>query len=418
MRSATAELVAPVTVAEIELADPPSVNHISVAKGGRDETRQALVLVRWHGQPLTTIVVEAVGGVINVESCTAAARAALRSVRQASFPVTAPASTPPVTVVVATRERTGSLAVCLDSLARLAYPDFEVIVVDNDPVTDNTANLIRQRAQPNVRYVQEKRRGLAAAHNCGLTLTEGKIVAFTDDDVIVDRHWLTEIARAFEADANVGCVTGLIMPAELQTPAQILLESHGRFSKGFEQRIVDLGTHRPANPLFPFTAGQLGSGANMSFYRDKLCELGGFDPAIGAGTVARGGDDLAAFFTVIASGLSLVYQPSALVWHHHRQDFGSLARQAYGYGVGLGAYLTSTLAHHPAFSGQALRRAPSGLAYAFGAHSPRYAHIRDVWPRELTRLEWRGLAFGPLAYGISRRRTRGVRRPHAGPSAQ
>ena len=101
MRSATAELVAPVTVAEIELADPPSVNHISVAKGGRDETRQALVLVRWHGQPLTTIVVEAVGGVINVESCTAAARAALRSVRQASFPVTAPASTPPVTVVVA-----------------------------------------------------------------------------------------------------------------------------------------------------------------------------------------------------------------------------------------------------------------------------------------------------------------------------
>jgi GT2 family glycosyltransferase len=288
-----------------------------------------------------------------------------------------------------------------------------VIVVDNDPVTDNTAKLVSQRAKPGVRYVREELRGLAAAHNCGLTLAEGEIVAFTDDDVIVDRHWLTEIARAFEIDANVACVTGLIMAAELQTHAQVLLESHGGFGKGFEQRVVDLGNHRPANPLFPFTTGQLGSGANMSFRRDKLRELGGFDPAIGAGTVARGGDDLAAFFTVIASGLSLVYQPSALVWHRHRQDFGSLRRQAYGYGVGLGAYLTSALAHHPAFGGQALRRAPAGLAYAFGAKSPRYAHIRDVWPRELSRLEWYGLASGPFAYGLSRWRTRGTCRPRA-----
>jgi hypothetical protein len=128
---------------------------------------------------------------------------------------------------------------------------------------------------------------------------------------------------------------------------------------------------------------------------------------------------LAAFFTVIASGLSLVYQPSALVWHHHRRDSGSLSRQAYGYGVGLGAYLASALAHHPAFSGQALRRAPAGLAYAFGAKSPRNAHIRDIWPRELGRLEWCGLASGPFAYGISRWRTRRVRRPQvARPSAQ
>lgn len=416
MRSSTAPLVAPVTVAEIELADPPGVTYLSVAQADHDEIRQALVLVRLRTQPLMTIVVEAAGGFIDAESCTAAAWAALRSAPPASSPVTgspARAPAPPVTVVVATRERTEALAVCLDSLARLEYPDFEVIVVDNDPVTDNTAKLVSQRAKPGVRYVREELRGLAAAHNCGLTLAEGEIVAFTDDDVIADRHWLTEIARAFEIDANVACVTGLIMAAELQTHAQVLLESHGGFGKGFEQRVVDLGNHRPASPLFPFTTGQLGSGANMSFRRDRLRELGGFDPAIGAGTVARGGDDLAAFFTVIASGLSLVYQPSALVWHRHRQDFGSLRRQAYGYGVGLGAYLTSALAHHPAFGGQALRRAPAGLAYAFGAKSPRYAHIRDVWPRELSRLEWYGLASGPFAYGISRWRTRGACRPRA-----
>jgi len=437
--SPTAGLVAPVSVAEIELADPVSVTHISVANADPDCMRQALVLVRLNAQPVTTIVVDAPGGVVDAESCAAAAWAALETAPDASprpggLPspplatrksrsigphcqleaAAALTAAPSVTVVVATRERTGSLAACLDSLARLDYPDYEVVIVDNDPVTDDTAKLIADRADPGIRYVREDRRGLAAAHNCGLQLAEGTIVAFTDDDVIVDRHWLAEVAKGFTADTDVACVTGLILPAELQTPAQVLLEAHGNFSKGFAQRVLDLGAYRPADPLFPFTAGRLGSGANMSFDRDILRKLGGFDPAIGTGTVARGGDDLAAFFAVIASGLRLVYQPSALVWHRHRRDSASLAGQAYGYGVGLGAYLASALANYPATIGPALYRAPAGLAYALRATSTRTAHAEGAWPRQLTRLERRGLAFGPVAYGISRWRTRGVRRPSAG----
>ena len=424
LRSPVAGLVAPVTVAEIELANPVTVTHISVPDADHGGAQQALVLVRLHAQPVATIVVDAPGGMVDAESCAAAAWAAVGTAPDANpgpgilpsqQPETTPtrAPTPSVTVVVATRERTGSLAACLDSLERLEYADYEVVVVDNDPITDDTANLIRHRAKPGIRYAREDRRGLAAAHNCGLQLAEGTIIAFTDDDVIVDRHWLTEMVGAFQADTDVACVTGLILPAELQTPAQILLEAHGNFSKGFEQRVFDLGVHRPADPLFPFNTGQLGSGANMSFDREMLRKLGGFDPAIGAGTFARGGDDLAAFFAVIASGLRLVYQPSALVWHHHRRDFDSLARQAYGYGIGLGAYLTSALANHPASVGRLLHSAPAGLAYTFRASSPRNAYLEDFWPRHLKWLERRGLVFGPVAYGISRWRTRGARRPDA-----
>jgi GT2 family glycosyltransferase len=416
LRSPVAGLTAPVTVAEIELADPVTVTYISVADADHDGAWRALVLVRLHAQPVATIVVDAPGGRVDAESCAAAAWAAVGTDPEANLGLeTSPprAPTPPVTVVVATRERTGSLAACLDSLARLEYPDYQVIVVDNDPVTDDTANLIRHRAEPRVRYARENRRGLAAAHNCGLQLAEGAVVAFTDDDVIVDRHWLTEVARAFQADTDVACVTGLIMPAELQTPAQLLLEAHGNFSKGFEQRVLDLGAHRPADPLFPFNTGQLGSGANMSFDREILRKLGGFDPAIGVGTFARGGDDLAAFFAVIASGFRLVYQPGAIVWHHHRRDLDSLARQAYGYGVGMGAYLASALANNPASLGRLLYSAPAGLAYTFRATSPRNEYLQDIWPRHLKWLERRGLVFGPVAYGISRWRTRGARRPDA-----
>jgi GT2 family glycosyltransferase len=418
LHSPAAGLAAPVTVAEIELADPVSVHHVSVAGADHDRTRPALVLVRLHTRPMTTIVVDAPGGVVDAGRCAAAAWAALgpapgsRTGAPPPQPLTA-AEAPPVTVVVATRERPGSLAACLDSLARLDYPDYEVVVVDNDPVSDDTATLIRHRAEPSIRYARESRRGLAAAHNCGLALAEGTIVAFTDDDVIVDRHWLTEVARGFAADTEVGCVTGLIMSAELQTPAQVLLDAHFGLGKGFQQRVFDLAACRPADPLFPFTAGRLGSGANMSFHADLLRRLGGFDPAIGAGTVARGGDDLAAFFAVIVSGLRLVYQPGALVWHRGRPDLASLPGQAYGYGVGLGAYLASALTHHPASIGPALRRAPAGLAHALRTTSSHAARPGDAWPRQLTRLQRRGLAFGPFAYALSHWRTRGTGRPHA-----
>jgi hypothetical protein len=430
----TPELVAPVTVAEIELEEPVTVNHLSVAvsrDGGR--VPQALVLARLHAVPVGTIVIDAPEGKVNATSCAEAAWTTLKTSIQAhldadSLPATPPirpangvlprclqdslsAEAPLISVVVATRERTRSLAACLDSLARLDYPKYEVIVVDNDPLTDATASLVSSRGEPNLRYVREPRRGLAAAHNCGLEQAEGAIVAFTDDDVIADRRWLTEIARAFQADPTIACVTGLIMPGELQTQAQLQLEAHAGFGKGFERRVFDCGRRRPGDPLFPFTAGQLGSGANMAFRRNELCEIGGFDPATGVGTVSRGGDELAAFFSVLAAGHAVIYQPSALVWHHHRRDLASLSNQAYGYGVGLGAYLTSVLATHPGAIRQALLQAPAGLRYAFQLTSRSGVPVGDAWPRQLVWRQRRGIAVGPIAYGISRWRSRGARRP-------
>jgi GT2 family glycosyltransferase len=433
--SPMAGLVAPVTVAEIELDEPVTVTHLSVATPGENgRAPLALVLVRLHAIPVGTVVVDAPAGEVDATPCVEAAWSCfgttLRSHlaadglpsdlpirRQAGADVpqcqrdSLAADAPLISVVVATRERARSLAACLDSLADLDYPDYEVVIVDNAPVTSATAALVARRPEGNLRYAREPRRGLAAAHNCGLEQARGAIVAFTDDDVTVDRRWLTEIARGFRIAADVACVTGLIMSAELQTQAQLLLEMHGQFGKGFEQRFVNCNGGRPADPLFPFTVGKLGSGANMAFRKDRLCELGGFDPATGVGTVARGGDDLTALFSVLAAGYSLVYQPTALAWHCHRRNLESLSNQAYGYGVGLGAYLTSALTSHPQMIGQALRRAPAGLRYAFHPASPRNARVGSSWPRQLVWRERQGLALGPLAYGISRLRNRMARYP-------
>ncbi|MGW6244794.1 glycosyltransferase [Streptomyces roseolus] len=338
----------------------------------------------------------------------AAPRADAERLAAAQAPATA-AAPPRASVVVATRERPGSLARALDSLLAQDHPDHELIVVDNAPRTSATRDLVRGKYADRVRYVREDRPGLAAAHNAGVAAAGGEVLAFTDDDVIADPHWLTALATPFAADPGLGCVTGLILPARLTTPAQVLLESHGGFAKGFAPRLYDPARPPADEPLFPFTAGSFGSGANMAFRASALRRAGGFDPATGTGTAARGGDDLYAFVAVLAAGHRLRYVPGALVWHHHRETWQDLENQAYGYGAGLTAYLTATMVRRPALLPALLARLPRGLAHARtmtaerggdrsggvpGEHGTRH----HPWPASLSRLERRGMLYGPLGY--------------------
>ncbi|MCV7418948.1 glycosyltransferase [Mycobacterium yunnanensis] len=317
-------------------------------------------------------------------------------------------SSPPlISVVVATRDRPESLSVCLNSLLASTYRRFEIVVVDNDPSGDDTATMIAERFE-SVRYVREYRRGLASAHNRGLAVAQGRIIAFVDDDVLVDRHWMTAIAQGFAETDDVGCVTGLILPEQLETPAQLLLEHRGGYGKGFDLKIYDTSGHRPDDPLFPFAAGQLGSGANMAFDAEILRAMGGFDAALGVGTRARGGDDMSGFFRTVVAGHRLVYQPGAIVWHRHYRDMAALRNMARGCGVGMGAYLASSLVFEPRMIVELIRCFPRAFAKAFLPRTTSVESQPHPWPTELVNVERRGLVVGPAAYAMSRWRARRI----------
>ena len=317
------------------------------------------------------------------------------------------ARAPFASVVVATRDRPQNVSRCLTSLLELDYPAFEVVLVDNAPATSATRRLVAEQFGGNasVKYVQEDQPGLAAAHNRGIAEARGSVIAFTDDDVIADRHWLLELARSIERGDDVGCATGMILPAELETPAQVWAEESWRFCKGFTERRFNLDSRRSTS-LYPYTAGVFGSGANMAFRRDVLEDIGGFDPAIGTGTPARGGDDLAAFFRVVTAGYTLAYTPTAVVRHSNARDYQSLRRQAYGYGVGLGAYLTKTVMDEPRRLPAMSLRAPRGIVYALSPRSPKNESRSEDYPADLKWLERKGMLFGPVAYLRSRRQAR------------
>jgi len=237
------------------------------------------------------------------------------------------------------------------------------------------------------------------ARNKGLEEASGELIVFIDDDVYVDRRWLERIVDAFED--GVGCVTGSILPAEMETAAQGWLEQYGGFNKGFERQVYDLHANRRDNALYPFDAGRFGSGANMAFRTELLRSLGGFQVDLGPGTPTFGGEDINTLRQVVTAGHTLVYEPTALMWHFHRRSLRALRKQMYRYGVGFSALVTKWIIESETRK-PVLTRIPTGVAHVFKPTSTKNEKRTKDYPRVLTILEILGLAMGPFAYLRSR----------------
>ena len=228
---------------------------------------------------------------------------------------------PTVSVVICTRDRPDSVRTTLRSILGCNYPSerFEVIVVDNASESDAAVSVAEPEfgGDVTIRVLREPEPGLSNARNKGLESATGEIVVFADDDVEVDRDWLATLVAPFARGERVGATSGMTLPGALETPAQRWVEGFGGRVRGFDTRVYDLRRPPPDQPLFPFTVGDLGAGRNMAFRRELLTDQGGFDPALGPGTLAHDGDDIEALLRILLSGHQIVHDPAAIVWHAH-----------------------------------------------------------------------------------------------------
>lgn len=418
----------PIWLLQVEISQPlPNIPSVNSDTGQKYE--RAMSLVRLHTQPIGLVELQPpADGLSAAEYATEIWRTLgteiIEHMRQDGLPPVTelpdsglPTSEMPncveerrqilsrapfMSIVIATRDRADRLDVCLQSLLSVDYPNYEIIVVDNASQSQATADLIQgaYADKSYVRYIREDRPGLSWARNRGIVEARGEIIAFTDDDVVVDRYWLAGLAQGFAATDDVACVTGLILPLELETQSQVWFEQFGGFSKGFRRRIFDMDEHRPDEPLFPYAAGKLGSGNNMAFRPSALRALGGFDPALGAGALV-GGEDLDMMFRLIRRGFRLVYEPGAIVHHLHRRDYATLRRQLSDGGVA--GWLTKALLEDPRLIFDLTRKLPGGLVYLLSSQSAKNAKKQVNYPQELTKIERRGMLYAPIAYLRSRR---------------
>jgi GT2 family glycosyltransferase len=379
-------------------------------------------LVREHGRPRGMIRVAFTDGLATREQLGATIEALPESPWVPASQRPLDHDLPMISVVIPSLlERADGIEKCLRSLAELDYPEYEVIVVDNRPAGAAAVPL------PGVRVVRETRPGISAARNRGLAEAKAAIVAFTDDDVEVDPDWLRAIANRFLEHPDEACVTGLALPGELETPAQVALEE---YYGGFGPRTFEPVSHRIRAPrgsalvgtatvdaisddgrvlrsFSLYAAGSFGAGANMAFRTEALRELGGFDCALGAGTDTHGGEDLVMFARLAWRGHAVGFEPASIVHHKHRRDEAALDRQIKGYGVGYGALLMALVLEDPRHlgriagtAGRAVRVLAAGYRDKAVADGDRTSGESQpaARNRELARMELRGMLAGPLVY--------------------
>lgn len=300
-----------------------------------------------------------------------------------------------VSVVLCTRDRPEPLRRAIDSVLASDRGDVEVIVVDNAPATPAAREVVDGIADPRVRYVLEPVAGLSRARNTGARHARGALLAFTDDDVRVDPGWVRALVNGFTRAPHVGCATGPVLAAELETTAQAYLEARLSWSAFDGPHLFDDGANRPDDPMFPFSAGRLGTGANFAVDRATWTALGGLDELLGAGTPTMGGEDLDLFLRVILSGRALATEPRAILWHSHYPGLDALQRQQRSYGVGLAAYASKHLLDRR--TGPAIaRRVPTAVWRM--ARDTRRAQEEAAVEEEIPGFEPRWMLVGAQRY--------------------
>jgi glycosyltransferase involved in cell wall biosynthesis len=236
-------------------------------------------------------------------------------------------SGPTVSLVICTRNRANQLAACLAAVAEIhCARSWETVIVDNGSRDDTrtvATGFLHDREHGH--YVWEPRPGLSHARNAGTAASTGEIIAFTDDDCYPAPDLLDRICEAF-ADERIGFVGGRIL---LHDPGDYPLT----INESLEPRRFAGGS------VVPCAAVQ---GANMAFRRRVLLNIGGFDPALGAGTPFPA-EDWDAVARACISGWDGGYFPAAAVFHHHGRNASEARRQLRAYHYASGAVYAKLL---------------------------------------------------------------------------
>jgi GT2 family glycosyltransferase len=215
---------------------------------------------------------------------------------------------PSVSIIVCSYNGAATLRACLESLSKLNYASYEIVLVD-DGSTDNTAQITAEF--PTVRYVHQPNRGLSVARNTGAAAARGEVFVYTDADCMVDVDWLSYLIGTLTA-ADYAGVGGPNVPP----PA-----------RNWVQACVAAAPGGPSHVLLTDTIAEHIPGCNMAFWRWAFENVGGFDPEY-----HKAGDDVDFCWRLQQAGGVIAFSPAAIVWHHRRFTLRAFHQQQKGYG--------------------------------------------------------------------------------------
>mgnify|MGYP000596945160 CR=1 FL=1 len=291
-----------------------------------------------------------------------------------------------ISVIIPTLNRCDLLSDALASVRVQSFPadEYEIIVVDNGS-TDGTREMVERLKQDNgkpIRYVYEARPGLHWARHAGARAAQGEILAYTDDDAIAHSDWLKELYRAYtELDAD--CAGGKILIRWDQEPPTWVLPYEsvlGRIDRGPEMCLLESGQHI--------------NGGNFSIKKQRLFEIGGFNPdQIGQHLIGDGESGLCD--KIHRAGWKMAWVPGALVWHRQfvekNATLKDIARRYANNGVCVAyAYYRQTQCRPPYLVRMVARTALKMIDRKLRAWKHRFPRDAAYYQHELNAAHFRG----------------------------
>lgn len=254
-----------------------------------------------------------------------------------------------ISIIIPTKNRSEHIENCLRSITSADKNYDEIIIVDGstDSNEQNKTELIVNTFGG--KYYFEPKTGVSVARNTGITESSGDILVFADDDFIVDMNWINNLIVNYKDPDVVGC-TGRMLSYR-DDDASKLYEKSMSFDRGNKKRIFSKKDISILNLLSTIT--KIGNkrlldktpvpwGVGYGFYsfrRNVFNQIGFFDINLGRGTPAIGGEDPDLLYRILKAGKIIIYEPKAIIYHNHRQNFADIFKDAYNSGISMHAVI-------------------------------------------------------------------------------
>jgi glycosyltransferase involved in cell wall biosynthesis len=172
-----------------------------------------------------------------------------------------------ITVIVCAHNEERSLPGCLYSLLAQTRPPDELLVINNAS-TDTTRAVAQQI--PNVRVVDEPRKGLVVARERGRLEARGNLLVYIDADCRAPLTWLARVAEHFERDADLIALSGPYRYYDWDWWGRLLMRAYDFTLAPATQVLVK----------YVLRIGTIFYGGNFAVRRSAMAQIGGFDTSI------------------------------------------------------------------------------------------------------------------------------------------
>lgn len=226
-----------------------------------------------------------------------------------------------ISVIIATKNRSANIISCVQSLLSGTLVPLEILILDQS-ANNQTKQAIATISHKAIRYTKLSSRGKSNALNYGITQTRGDILAFTDDDCIVDSSWLTTIERAFTQHTNVVAVFGRTLPY------------HPNQHKDHVCPCIFLNKDKKTITKPCLHYQHIGFGNNMAVRRTIFDQIGEFKEWLGPGSIGSNAEDAEFALRLLITKRKILYNPTGIVYHNKWLTPEEMAHQNFSYYCG------------------------------------------------------------------------------------